>query len=290
MNESFDHASPLDAELLRRLDACRASTDDFAELLNAGDYAALADDPRYAEWYRRSAAFDMAVVDAMVDDGADQTPLPAGLFDRLQAALQADAAATIEPTSSAASQHAEAVASPAGIDRRRWLVAAGSALSATAAGWALFAWLGNRGREPFSNEELLHDALALHRLAAARSGEAVPMSQQLPPTEFAFSSHVRPEVEPRWRLLAEPLAGREGVAYELAAPHAPRAALYVASRRGRLGAPALPALPADSGRAPSSTGGCSLGAWIEDDRLVVLVVEGDERRYRGFVERPQAFA
>jgi hypothetical protein len=33
-----------------------------------------------------------------------------------------------------------------------------------------------------------------------------------------------------------------------------------------------------------------LGAWREDDRLVVLVVEGDQRRYRGFVEQPATLA
>lgn len=271
---------PLDPGLLERLDACRPAHDDAADALTEADRRTVANDPRYAERQRRSAAFDTAVARVYQD-----VPVPIGLAERLQAALEAAAAADSQAVAAA-----PAPPSPARWRRRRWLAAAGSALTATAAGWALLAWWRGRVRDAYTTEELLHAALTRLRRTDADRNRAISVSKQAPPRELPLSAHVVPEAEPRWRRLDEPLVDRPGIGYELAAPAAPRAVLYVLATRGERGAPALPPLPADVPHTPSSTGGCSLGAWREDDRLCVLVVDGDERRYRGFVERPRAVA
>lgn len=263
------------AELLHRIEACRpAHGDDVAELLSESERRTIESDARLAERQRRTAAFDAAVTRAYAD-----VPVPVGLAERLQASLAA--AAVVE---------APAPLQSARFGRRRWLAAAGSALTATAAGWALLIWWRGRERYAYTNEELLHAALTRLRQTDADRNLAVPVSRQAPPSEFPLSRHVVPETDPRWTRLAVPLVERSGVAYELAAMAAPRAVLYVLATQGERGAPGLPPLPTDVPRNPSSTGGCSLGAWREVDRLCVLVVDGDERRYRGFFERPQAVA
>lgn len=269
---------PLDLALLQKLDACRPAHDDAAELLSEADRRAAAADPRYAERQRRTTAFDAAVARVYED-----VSVPVGLAERLQAALAADVVAQTEADSPAPPQ-------PARFGRRRWLAAATSALTATAAGWAFFAWWRGRERDAYTSEELLHAALTRLRETEAERNLAVLESQQAPPPEFPRSRHVVVEAEPRWRRLDEPLVERPGIAYELAAPAAPRAVLYVLATRGERGAPALPPLPTDVPREPSSTGNCSLGAWREEDRLYILAVDGDQRRYRSFVERPRAVA
>jgi hypothetical protein len=275
-----DGPVPFDVDLLHKLDACRPGHEDAAELLSESDRRVVAADPRYAERQRRTAAFDAAVARVYAD-----VPVPVGVAERLQAALAA--AADVESPIVADSP---APPLPSRFHRRRWLAAAGSALTATAAGWALFAWWRGRERDAYTTEELLHAALVRLRQTDAERNVAVPESKQAPPREFPRSAHVVPEAEPRWRRLEEPLVERAGVAYELAPANAPRAVLYVLATRGEHGAPDLPPLPTDVPHTPSSTGGCALGAWREDDRLCVLVVDGDERRYRGFVERPQVVA
>jgi len=273
-------SAPFDPALLHRLDACRPTHDDAAELLSEVDRRVVAADSRYAERQRRGAAFDAAVARVYAE-----VPVPVGLAGRLQAAL---AAAADFETSTVADT--PALPQPARFHRRRWLAAACSALTTTAAGWALLSWWRGRDRDAYTTEELLHAALVRLQQTEADRNLAVPVSLQPAPSEFPLSGHVVPEAEPRWRLLNEPLVDRPGVAYELASAAAPRAVLYVLATRGVRSAANLPPLPTDVPREPSSTGGCSVGAWREDDRLCVLVVDGDERRYRNFVERPRAVA
>jgi hypothetical protein len=282
--------STLDAAVWHALDACRPGSDDAAELLTDVDRQAVENDPKCATWRRRSEAFDRAVARAYAD-----VPVPEGLAARLQATLEAAAletAAVAEATQVAevATDESAVRPQPARLDRRRWLTAAGSAMAATAAGWGLLVWWRGRERDVLTTEELLHEVLALHQRTADRAQAATPVSRKAAPAEFPPSPRVRREAELRWRPLDETLLGRRGAAYELSAPGAPRAVLYVLAMRGESGSPELPPLATDSTAAPASTGGCSLGVWREDDRVVVLVVEGDERRYRNYVAQPAVIA
>lgn len=267
-------ALSLDREVLEELDACRPSSAD-ASSLSETTQRLLRDDPRYAAWFEQSQAFDTEVAATYAD-----VPVPEGLAGRLQSALTADAA----------SLNSAALPMPARVNRRGWLAAAGAALATTAAGWGVVTWWRGRQQDMLTTDEILHAMLTLHQQTAEQRASGVSMAKQAPPSPFPFSSHVHFEVTPRWRTLSEPLLGRNGVAYELTAPAAPRAVLYVLSLGGDRGAPGLPPLTTDSTAAPSTTGGCSMGMWREDDRMVVLVVDGDERRYRAFVERPAVFA
>jgi hypothetical protein len=276
-----------------RLPSDRATTEDATQ--DAASEAILSD-PQTAVEFARRRAFDAAVAEAFA-----QVPLPLGMAARLMTALEAEAAgeqhgllmpAAVPAMSSAAGAPTpvtavEAVAPP--LNRRSWLATAGSALAATAAGGAFFVWWQNRHRPDLTVEQVLESALVFHQRAAARRGDARPTSERKVP-EFPLSRFVEPRAEPRVRPLDEPLLGRTGVVYELAPADQPRASLYVISERPGLSAPAVPNLAAAPMAHPFMTGGCAMSAWREDHRIVLLIVDGDERRYREYFAGPQVFA
>lgn len=262
-------------EFLQELDGCRPRNDD-----SVSGEETIVDDPQAAKLLRGRRAFDAAVADAFA-----QVPLPLGMAARLAAALEAEAATDeAGPLMPAATP---AIAAPH--TRRRWLATAGSALAATAAGGALFVWWQNRGRTDLTVEQVLEASLVFHQRAAVKRGEAKPESLA-PHSEFPRSRFVTPHAEPRVRPLDEPLLGRTGVVYELAPAGEPRASLYVMSERPGLSAPAVPLLPSAPMTHPFKTGGCAMSAWREAHRIVLLVVDGDERRYREYLAAPQEFA
>lgn len=269
-------------EFLQELDGRRPLNDD-----SICEQETLLDDPQAAEQLRRRREFDAAVAATFA-----QVSLPVGMAARLAMALEAEAAGErAGPLTPVSSPLVSAIPmSDAPQSRRSWLAAAGSALAATAAGGALFVWWQNRHRPEFTGEQVLEAALVFHQGAAAKRGEARPISVSPPPAEFPLSRFVTPRAEPRVRLLDEPLLGRTGAVYELAPADQPRAALYVVSERPGLTAPAVPLL-ADAPQAhPRITGGCAMSAWREAHRIILLVVDGDERRYRDYLAAPQEFA
>ena len=79
-----------------------------------------------------------------------------------------------------------------------------------------------------------------------------------------------------WQALSKTVA-RRGVVYSLAQGAKSRAVLFVLSAK-------RPGLPGAAPLTPqSATGGLTISAWQSQGLVYVLVVEGDERAYRRFV-------
>ena len=254
------------------------------------------DDAQLRERLQRIEALDAAVKRTYAD-----VPVPAGLSSRLLAALAADAtvAAAVSDaaqTTAVVSSNSE-LASPATVERasgvepsprsvwsrRQWLTTTGAAAGATAAGLAFALWLYDRGQRDLTLDDVLRQALVFHQARDARLKPPQPTWQFPAPQEFPLSTLV--SVAPaatRWTALDGRLLGRPGVAYELASPRSPSATLYVL-QFGKLGEPDIESLPAAPAQSPHTTGGFALAAWREEDRICILVVEGDEREYRRYL-------
>lgn len=293
-------------ELLDAAEACRPGTDDGARLLR--DVAASADgllrpgevlppadageiwnEARLARRLDRLEAFDVAVRRV-----GEQVPVPEGLADRLLAALAAAASSSTSSEADAPAVPSVArvaelrasdpeAASPGRWSRRRWLTVGGSSLAATAAGVAFVLWLNERGRRDLTLDDVLQQALAYHGSRPFRGLTFRPTSEVRPPEEFSPSAYLsRSPVAARWALLDGRLLGRPGVAYDWASDREPPAVLFVV-QAGKLGAPGIPSLPSAPAQTPVTTGGFSSAAWREGDRICILLIKGDERRYRTFL-------
>jgi hypothetical protein len=240
------------------------------------------------EYLRGSQAFDAAVGLAMAE-----VPVPAGSLEKVLMAI-AEAEAGVLPPASVELAKPERVGETERrrlLSRRGWLAACGSAAATTAAGFGLFAWWQGRQRPLLTLEDVLHQALAFNNSPEAVRDAALPITRTSPPAEFPLSpAIVSLRATPRWRKLDGQLLGRPGVAYELSPEAEPRAVMYVLRAEVFSRAPVITSLPTEPTQAPVSTGGSSLGAWREDDRLVVFVVQGDAARYRSFLTPPRDIA
>lgn len=240
------------------------------------------------EYLRGSQAFDAAVARGMAE-----VPVPAGSLEKVLLAIAEAEAGALPPASvelAKSESVVEAERRPI-LSRRGWLAACGSAAATTAAGFGLFAWWQGRQRPLLTLEDVLHQALAFNNSPEAVRDAALPVTRTSPPAEFPLSpAIVSLRATPRWRKLDGQLLGRPGVAYELAAEAEPRAVMYVLRAEVFSQAPVITSLPTEPTHAPVSTGGSSLGAWREDDRLVVFVVQGDAARYRSFLTPPRDIA
>ncbi|MBA4018365.1 MAG: hypothetical protein C0483_14460 [Pirellula sp.] len=288
---------PTDAKLFFAADLCRPDpttlADDLAGLgssglLGSAGPEALRGNAAAREYLERSQAFDGAVAKAFAD-----VPVPVGSLERVLAAVAKQeaelrehesvttpAAATLVPASRTPD------ASPRGepFSRRRWLAACGSAAATTAAGFGVFFWWQSRQRAELTHDELLQQALAFYGSPEALKSPAVPVNQTPPPAEYPLSrAIVAMRDVPRWRMLEGQFLGRSGVAYELAAPQEKRAVMYVVAADGSHRSPIITSLPAEPVHTPDTTGGVAIGAWREESRIVVFLVEGDAGRYRGFL-------
>ena len=127
-----------------------------------------------------------------------------------------------------------------------------------------------------------------YALGRAGSGHAafrrrIPRRRHLlaetpPPEDYPLGHDVLEVPGTHWRWVAGFLGGK-AVAYDLPGPGGGRATLYVARRVVEQ----LPSLPPDVPQ--PMTAGCSAAAWQQEALLYVLVVEGDARAYRGFLDR-----
>jgi hypothetical protein len=66
--------------------------------------------------------------------------------------------------------------------------------------------------------------------------------------------------------------------------------MFVMADAGFGRAPLIPALPNEPMHNPRTTAGLAQGAWREEGRIVVFVVEGDAARYRSFLTSPREIA
>ncbi len=266
-----------DPRLLEAMEACRPGSDDLEDPALAPLAEALAADPDLAELFERLRRVDSRVAEAFGD-----VPLPEGLADRITARLaaanngQKPAGAAPQPDETGVDQPiAEAAKRP----RRGWpgWVLAGT-VAAAAAAVIVAVILPRRALQDLDQQSVADGAIeffdgdgdAEGRLAA----EAPPPDAY--PTDRDFDVRRFPRI--RWRSIRGFL-GRKGVAYDLGAPRAPRATLYVVQCTA-----AVPGLPNAVPRRPvSTTRGRSVGAWQKGGLLYVLVVEGDSRTYQWFL-------
>lgn len=290
MREPRPHDEPLPeahgmahlATLADQIASCRPRNVDDLEL---PEMAALAEALEHSARVRRQ--FDDAqCFDAMLAEHLQDIAAPAGLAERLLShARDAVAPEVANPGASvaAASQIADMPAPRASTgrytSRRRWFVAGGAALAASAA-WVCLQWfLHQPPAEIYDPGRVMELLRAYHEQPAA--GAWRPLAAGNPPRELGFSSQlVGDGATLRWRALARPFLERQGLAYEFAAPGRPRikATLYVLHVSGGPRAPMLQGFT--SGPALDRalvTGGFASVAWVETDRLYVLVVPGDER-------------
>jgi hypothetical protein len=137
-------------------------------------------------------------------------------------------------------------------------------------------WLRANRTEVFTPSAVLEAAT---RMFAAEPPEPGYLLAEKPaPPDYPFGHDVLEMPEARWRWVAGFLGGK-AVAYDLPGPGGSRATLYVARRT----VDQLPSLPPDVPR--PMTAGCSAAAWQQESVLYVLVVDGDARVYRSFLDR-----
>jgi hypothetical protein len=196
-------------------------------------------------------------VDACLTQALRDVPVPDGLAERLLAGL-----ASRQPRVS-----------------RRWLLAASGVL--TAAATVLFAlWLRSPAELPLSEETVCNEAIRLFDAGFDQPGKL--LSKTPAPSGFPYSQWVFHVSQANWRSVGNFLGGR-GVVYELPGPGGTRAVLYVVARNGISGFDTMP-----TSSPASSTAGCFASAWQEDGLLYVLVVQGDQSTYRGYLNLPRS--
>lgn len=270
----------IDRRTLEGIEACRPGSDDLQSPQLSDVAREVESNPEAQAAYRRVQAWDAAIAGAL-----EQVPLPAGLAERILDQLKAGQPAAAGKTISASMNSALAVpadgasaesdASPSCVrspwlqlrpgSRRRWLAAA-SAVAATVLVAVLVA------RHLRSDVDTPVETMADVWLAGL--GSQWHDMHEAPP-DFEIPSAIMAEPA-GWQRLAR-VAGGRGVAYQLVHRNAGTAKLFVV----RLAVAGLPASPPATPQ--SSTGGKSIGYWRSGAHLYVLVVEGNERSYRAFV-------
>jgi hypothetical protein len=250
----------MDQERLReRLEASQADAVDLGltevEALELREL--LADDPRLAAELDRIHAWD-AKIGEVFDDA--QIPVPEGLASRLKTAVAVE---LDSPSPNPDTRHSNSRR----LSRRAVIATAlAASLLLLVSGWIV----GVLTREqPLIGDELLSAAESL-----TNESQEFGADWQTGPVPNSVSPELRPKLVKRWGKLT--FAGRQAEVFDLVRVGAPRALLI-----------AIPATKSDLGRSPApmpGTGGYTIGMWQETTHAYVLVVRGDESRYRLFLK------
>lgn len=238
---------------------------------------------------QRLEKFDAAVCEALHD-----APVPDDLEARLFAVLAAEQAAgglaggpAAEAISRARSDEADSpplLSPPKRLPlgqrwaRRPWLVR----LSWATAAALVLGFVGFTLRPPHVPRTAAALEAAVRELHA-QARPAAPSELRLWP-DYPLSRFVRP----RLAVASESLPALDGLAaaaYRLRSARGTQATLYVLKCPPQPTAAAWAAVP---NRRPLYTQGMASSVWREDERLYVLVVEGDERDYLEFLRFPDA--
>lgn len=229
-----------------------------------------------------------------------EVQVPAGLADRLMAALQLkpksepSLLADVDVVGPAAPANADAptpalrttaAERPAPSSRFRFLLAAGALASVfLIAGLSLHFF----SAPPLSGQVLIADAVENLPASEVLRGskwngdlEAVPGQLSFPGKAF------RSEVAPLgWRDAGEVVPGAAGVVYRLTSSQRGQAYLLVLEvPAGVVGLDVSPNI-----EALRSTGGWVAGAWRDGNRVCLLLVEGGPERFRGMLKSEAAAA
>ena len=271
----------MDKRIIEGIEACRPGSDDVLSADLKDVALRLEKDPEAQSAYRRVQKWDAAVAAALED-----VSVPAGLAERILDRLgvaHPETSAQVPPSpleKIVALSLQAANAEPAGRDielsqevreaaprwSRRRVLTLGSSLAAVV---ALAVVVGNfwqpRSTRPVETraEEWMQQLGTTWQSIPRVPGEfPVPGAVVASPTG--------------WQRVGNVASGR-GVAYKLQHGQAGGAVLFVV----KLSVAGLPAAPPVSPQ--STTGGKAIGYWQSGRFLNVLVVEGDERSYRAFV-------
>jgi hypothetical protein len=158
---------------------------------------------------------------------------------------------------------------------RRWLLVGGGLLT-VAAGLVIAVWLGTHRETRLSEQIVLDEAIQSFDVGIKDSGRLLSEA----PAEYPLSRMVRHTGTTKWRPVDRYL-GCGGVVYDLPGPAGTHAALYVVERKVD-GLGTSPALH------PFTTAGCCASAWQEGRLLYVLVVQGDVKTYKGYLNLPRS--
>jgi hypothetical protein len=242
---------------------------------------AIRQDPGVRHRYECSQQFDTSVMERFRD-----VPVPAGLADRLLAAIEpprdqavAESQALVAPLSSERDVRKgaeEAGRWPHRKRRRMWLTMAGSLTAAAAlAGFLLLVpYFGVA--EPLPDDRLPGEILAWAD-AVVRQGwnEDLQTAQSLRrPLDRAVRANPQ-----RWCSITTAYDSQT-IVYDVAPPGADMALVFC--MQCRVPNSTLPSMP--PWNAFSATGGLTLGVWRHGDMVYVLVVRGGPRRYRELIE------
>ena len=236
-----------DERLLEAIEACRPGSDDVADPALSYLADALAADPELEKLYQRLQQVDATLAGLFRD-----VPVPEGLQERL--------AARIEPAPSV-------VREPSRFSRRRMLT--GGLVGAAVVFISAVCLYVMRPSPSYTPAMVLGQAIDVFTSPAGATAEFPNKGVS---ANHPITSAVAAPLKPRWRPIRDFL-GRRGVAYDLTIG-ASRAVLYV------FNSPVKGLSPNRPTKSQHTTQGCAAAAWIEGERMYVLVVEDD---------RPQVF-
>lgn len=239
--------------------------------------APLVGRPELVELRESSRRADEALCRAALD-----VPVPEGLGQRILARLvlsSVDAVGEFGPAADAPRPARPAVAPKNARSRRRWIAAAAvaGAVAVVAVGLTVF-WQP----KPYSTAQVLDTAV--DRFIAGQMPPGEPLSKSVL-ASHPLSREIRRLPGTRWRKV-DNFLGHEAVAYEMSTAGGARATLFVVPcRRSIVGLGVSP-----PSRPRQATGGKAAAAWQSDGMVYVLVVAGNDRTYRMFLDlgRPLA--
>jgi hypothetical protein len=262
-------------EIREALDACRPNGDD----LSLPELAALAEtlqqDPRWRAVYERSQSCDNAIRQAF-----HEVPVPAGLGERLLAAVSQAALASASQAATPEHQEARAAAtvelpgatSWRGALRRNWKTHAAALATVAVALTLAVVFHGSRDRLPELSDDFSREVIGW-----TEEVQQGTWREDLPAATCPLDPAIRAKPR-RWCQMATAYDPHTLV-YDLTPPGRDFAFAFCIPTRGRPSA--LPTMP--PANPFSTTGGVSLGAWQSQGMVYVLTVQGGQNRYQGFI-------
>jgi len=247
-----------------QIDACRPGSDDLS-LPALAELAQVAETVRaIAHELARSQHFDRAVSAAMHD-----VPLPAGLFERLEAKL----AEANDSEAADSTGEVDLPPAPARFSRRLVLTSAGLA-TAAAIVLAVASQFWSPAPRRFSQNHLTTEVESWIESSPLNSPTWEPATQPAPIALLV------PAKKPQVRSFVTS-NGEKAIAYDLTPAGGQQVLLFVIKTRHVYGVRTSPYTPLTS--ASGGMGGMALGAWQKDGTLYVLAVREDRLKLHHFI-------
>jgi len=259
-----------DDRIIEAIESCRPGSNDLSDPALAFLAEELAANPDLNNLYQRMQELDGTLADVFQD-----VPVPENLQDRILALLPATRPEKADSTDAPPAPVSHRQKKP--VPRRFWIVSAG--VAAVAASVLIAAFVHLQTTEDYTGADVRQLAIRYFHGDTFEGGEL--LAEKAPPKAYPPGRHVVRIPRMRWRRVSDFL-GRPGVAYDLPGPGNARATLYVVKYKVADPLPATPPL-----RPALTTRGYSTSAWQAGPLLYVLVVQGESRTYRGFLNLPR---